>query len=458
MKITYLFEIIVLGSPLVFGLLSEFFMYMADSAMVGRLGTEYLAAIGIATLFTEILWVIVWPLAPATQAIASRRYGREFLSTEQSREAKQAAGLKTGEVLDNAVIVGMLAGFLAVAIGAFAEDMLLVFLDDETVVMRAMAYISVLKWIMPLGGGFYVLYGFLAAVNLTTPIMIASVGLNILNIIFNYILIFGKFGFPALGITGSALATVAAECIGTVFLVLFLICSTKLKHFEFFRFRFLKLHLIRDIAACATPVACQMVLVLSMFLYYETLVANIGTIYLAITHILFTLLQLKRTVVGGFAEGGAALIGNFLGQGHKQKAFDYALGCEVLALVLGGAIFGCLLMFPEWIVRIFNHEPETVALGAKVIKIFAFFLFFEIMAFPFEVIFSHNGWGRYTLFAELSAGLICIIGLTLFFIKVLDQGIYSAWSAFALFMLLHALLLMAGFLSKKWMDVRVEHV
>ena len=70
-------RVILLGAPLLAGLVSEFFMVLADSAMVGRLGTNYLAAIGIAVMFGELLWVIVWPMAPGTQTIAARRYGRQ---------------------------------------------------------------------------------------------------------------------------------------------------------------------------------------------------------------------------------------------------------------------------------------------------------------------------------------------------------------------------------------------
>jgi len=56
-------NVVTLGAPLLVGLIAEFFMYTADSAMVGRLGTDHLAAIAIATMFAELLWVIVWPFS-----------------------------------------------------------------------------------------------------------------------------------------------------------------------------------------------------------------------------------------------------------------------------------------------------------------------------------------------------------------------------------------------------------
>ena len=68
----------------------------------------------------------------------------------------------------------------------------------------------------------------------------------------------------------------------------------------------------------------QLGLVLSIIFYYETIIAGIGTIYLAVTHIIFTMFVLNRTLVGGFAEGGSILIGNHLGRGEYEEAIQYA--------------------------------------------------------------------------------------------------------------------------------------
>ena len=195
----HLYNVITLGAPLLVGMLSEFFMYMADSAMVGRLGTEHLAAIGFATLFAEVLWVIVWPFAPGTQTLAARRFGRLEAIKDQDSSSYRELQQKTGEILENSIIISFAVGAVTIYLASFSREILGILLGQSDLIPLADAYIRIIKWVMPLAAVFFSLYGFLAAIKLTRVIMVATVGVNVLNIIFNYILIFGKFGMPVMG-------------------------------------------------------------------------------------------------------------------------------------------------------------------------------------------------------------------------------------------------------------------
>ena len=449
-------KVILLGAPLLAGLVSEFLMVLADSVMVGRLGTEYLAAIGIATMFGELLWVIVWPMAPGTQTIASRRYGRQKNKTDQGAVVQGALKQKTGETLDNAIIVAIVMGCVAIVVAMFSKPILGLLLDDKALIPMAQVYISTLKWLMPLAGIFYAIYGFLAAINKTKIIMVATIGLNVLNILFNYILIFGKFGFPALGIMGAALGTVLAQSMGTIFLVGYVLLSRHVRPYHCLKFKKLRWNIIVDILRFSGPIIVQLSIALLIFLYYESVIANIDTLYLAATHIIFTVFVLKRTMVGGFAEGGSILVGNALGEGKKREAVCFAYASEAIAILIGVLLFALILFFAEDIVRLFNAEPELVDIGSKALRFFAVFFLIEAIGFPFEVIFTHNGWGRFVLFAEVTTNVVCIIGVTLLLTRVFGMGVYGAWSAFALYLVCHSLLMFAGFFSKKWTEIRVD--
>jgi putative MATE family efflux protein len=456
LKPFYFKKVILLGAPLLAGLVSEFLMIIADSIMVGRLGTDYLAAIGIASMFGELLWVIVWPMAPGTQSITARRFGRQNKKAREDGSTLNGMMQKTGEVLDNAIIIAVVIGCGAIVIAMFSKSILNLLLEDKTLILKAHIYISTLKWLMPLAGIFYAIYGFLAAINQTKVIMVAVISLNGLNIFFNYILIFGKFGFPALGIMGAALGTLLAQGLGTVFLVGYILLSQNVKSYGCLKFKNLRWHIFTDLLRSTSPIIMQLSIALLLFLYYETIVANIGTLYLAATHIVFTVFVLKRAILGGFAEGGSILVGNALGEGQKREAVLYAYAAEYIAIVIGILLFAAILFFAEDIVRIFNPEPGLVEIGSDALRFFALFILIEAVGFPFEVIFTHNGWGRFVLFTELTTNSAFVVGLTLLLTKVFGMGIYGAWSAFAVYLVFHSLFMFAGFFSKRWLKTQVD--
>jgi Na+-driven multidrug efflux pump len=107
-------------------------------------------------------------------------------------------------------------------------------------------------------------------------------------------------------------------------------------------------------------------------------------------------------------------------------------------------------------VKVFNTEPQTVAIGVNALRLAAGFLFISTIGFPLEVIFTHNGWGRYALIAEFFPIVIFTLGLTLLLVKYFDMGIYAAWLSLGLYMITYSALLIGGFFSKKWLDLSVE--
>ena len=445
-----------LGAPLLVGLIAEFFMYTADSAMVGRLGTDHLAAIGIATMFAELLWVIVWPFAPGTQALAARRFGRQKAALDNRPAAYPTLQHATGLVLDNALVVAFAAGVVAIGIASFSHHILALLIDNEELIRKAESYIGIIKYLMPIAGVFFAMYGFLAALNLTRVVMVASVGLNLLNILFNYALIFGTFGLPALGIEGAAIGTLLAQSIGTAFLTVYILLARPTKNYGCLRFKGLRGILMGDIFSAASPMIAQLSVSMSIFLVYEALVESLGTIYLAVTHVLFMSFIFVRTMIEGFAEGGSILVGNHLGVGEREEATRYAYAAELISIAIGAVMITFIFLFPQHIVGLFNQEPETIALGTKGLRFIAGFFFIGAFGFPIEVIFTHNGWGRYALFCEFILVVTFTLGLTLLLVKYFKMGIYAAWLSCGLYIVFYTILLIAGFLSKRWLEVQVE--
>ena len=123
-----------------------------------------------------------------------------------------------------------------------------------------------------------------------------------------------------------------AQSLGTLFLIGYILLAPKIKPYRCLRFTSLKWPIIADLCRSAGPIIIQLGVALLIFLYYESVIANIDTVYLAVTHIVFTVFVLKRTMVGGFAEGGSILVGNALGQGDQNRAVSYAYAAEAIAI------------------------------------------------------------------------------------------------------------------------------
>jgi multidrug resistance protein, MATE family len=453
-KKTSVRKIIALGLPLFAGNFSYYLLQLADTIMVGRLGTDNLAAIAMAGLFSGILFTFVWPVLIGTQAVSSRRFGKQQVGEQSS--AWDSLIAETGLSLDNGIVVGIFVGTLGLIFSFTANPVLSILIKDPNLLPLAMQYVSVFRWILPFSGIMMSMTGFLGGINRTKNIMVSNIGGSLLNILFNYIFIFGKIGFPAFGIKGAAIGTVLAGSFQFLYLFSVIRFDRKLRPYKMLSFRTLELNMMKSMFRILLPLAIQNMFALAVFLIYESIIGYIGTVYLAATHVIFSIFRINKTLVGGFAQGSAILVGNALGAEDKEAAVNFVKGCQKIASFIGFFVVTSVLFFPETIMGIFVKDPQTIEIGTKALYFFAVFFFIEVMGYSFEIIFGGNGWGRYVLFSELVSNIVFIIGLTLILVYVFNKGIYGAWIGFALYQVFHALILFLGFLSKKWLHIEVE--
>ncbi len=448
-------RIVLLGTPLLAGNLATYLMKVVDLAMLGRLGTTTLAAAGIATLATGVLYTFIWPVSLGVQALASRRYGRQTIAgiREGDMESRRR---ETAWVLSNGAIAGWISAALALILSTVVGPVLRLLLADGNLASLAMEYVRVLRWsmiVMSLGMAHR---GFFGAVNRTSIVMAATILGNGLNVLLNYAFIFGNFGAPALGIRGAALGTLLSEGALTLLFLLYGQLAPSMRPYRLLRFAHVRRKTIEDIIRVMVPPAVQNTAALSIFLIYQTLIGRLGTEYLAVTALLFSIFRINKTMVGGFAQGASILVGNSLGAGDRAHSRTVIAAQQLLAAIIGTIIVVVLLSVPEGVLSLFALEENLLPLGTTVLHFFVAFFFIEVLGYSFEIIFSHNGWGKLVLASEFSTNVVFILGATILSVWVFDFGIWGAWTAFALYQVAHAIILTIGFFSGRWMAVEVE--
>ncbi|MFP4550827.1 MAG: MATE family efflux transporter [Spirochaetales bacterium] len=444
-------RIVSLGVPLLFARLTHYLHQIVDSAMLGHYGdgSLELAAIGVAGLFAWILNTMLWPLSNGIQAITSRRFGREDSGNPESR-------YQTGGALDNGLITALYASGIAIGASFLARPILSLMLSTPQILELSVDYISIVRFGLLPSGFYFAIQGFLAAVNQTKYAMWSSIISNVLNIILNYILIFGRLGFPEMGIRGAALGTALSMTVACAFLVAVAIKGGYASKYRLFRFRNLSRRVQRDIVRVAIPPGVQNVIALSIFMTYQTLIEDYSAIYLAATHAVFAFFRLNKTMIGGFARSAGILAGNALGRGEKDDAhrligLSGVLGA-ILALVVGVATW----LLRSQIAGLFSNDPATIAAIVDALTFFLPFYFVEALGYSFEMVFVSNGYGRYVLASEFSTNVVFILGATIAARLLLPEMIRYAWLSFGLYQVSHALIMVLGFARKRWVDVEVE--
>lgn len=411
--------------------------------MLGHYGRQSLelAAIGIAGLLTWILLTFLWPLSTGVQALASRRFGR--------------GADDTGAVLDNGLVVAGAAGLLALGVSFLAPMALRHLVESRGIYRLIGEYLLVIRISLLPMGFFLVCQGFFGAINRTRQVMYAGVISNMLNIGLNWVLIFGRLGFPAMGIRGAALGTTIATTGGALYLLIVLLRGYR-STYRIFSFQELSRSLQGDILRVALPPGVQNIAALSIFLVFQTLVESYGAVYLAATHTVFSFMRLNKTIIGGFARSAAILIGNALGRGDIAEAHSVMKSASRVGLAIAVAVLLLTVSAHDAIAALFSNDDATRAVIVVALLFFAPFFFVEALGYIREMILVPNGYGRYVLISEFSTNVLFILGATLLARRLAPQEVRWAWLSFGIYQLAHAIFMIGGAVRERWMTVRIE--
>ncbi len=417
--------------------------------MLGHLGENSLelGALAVAGMFVWVLNTFLWPLSNGVQAIVSRRLGSGGETVKPEN---------IGTVMDHGIIVSLLFAGVAFTLSFLAKPLFNLILDDEGIINLGLGYIRILRWSFFPFGIQQIIMRFFSSIHKPRYSMITSFLSNGINILLNYIFIYGKLGLPQMGIRGAAIGSLLSIWIGMIYILSITLKKEYINRYRFFHFRKFNGALLKNIVRIAVPPAVQNILAMLIMLFYEAMVENIGAVYLAATHIVLSFYRINKTIVGGFSHGAAILIGNELGAGDRNAAKSVMRAGYLTGAAIGFAVFVLVFFFPNRVAAIFTSPGPTFEAATIALRFFAAFFFFEILGFTFEMVFTGNGWGKFVLFSEFTTNVVFILGFTFISTRILGMGVNMAWLGFGLYQLFHSLLLHFGYKTDRWIHARVD--
>ena len=334
-------QFLKLAIPLVSAQLAQSLTGFFDTIMMGRLGAETLAAGGLASwTFIAILNTtagIVMGISP----LVAEAYGAK----KKSRIEKLT---RQGFWL---VLLLSIPMMLAIA---KLDSLMLQWGQAETTVALANSYLDFILWGFFPALGFAMLRGVVSGLSLARPIMIIVSFGTVFNIIGNYTLGYGKFGFPRLELTGLAIASALAWWVMFIALIVYILKHPQLSNYRFFQnLHHLKPRTIAELCKTGIPIGIFMALELGLFTVVTYLMGALGTEVLAAHQIIFQTMMVTFMIPFGMSFATTARVGQWLGRkdnlGIKRAGYvSIGIGFAVMFFL---AI--AMLLFPQAIIGLY---------------------------------------------------------------------------------------------------------
>jgi putative MATE family efflux protein len=351
--------------PIILGSLATTVLNLTDTAFIARVGETELGAMALATVYYFLIVMIGIALGTGAQIIMSRRAG-------------EGDHREIGRLFDHSFILlsGMAVLFFLLSVW-FSPHFFSLILHSENILAACNGYTGMRSY------GFLVTLpaiafrSFYIGIGQTRIITYSALIMTGLNIILDYTLIFGRFGFPAMGMNGAALASVIAEIVAFIYLILYSAYKHEFRHFSLFRFAGLTSDRMQSIVRLASPVMVQNMLSMSAWFLFFVFIEHMGEHELAISNIIRATYMILMTPIWGYASAANSMVSNLVGQSRHDQVKILVKKIIHLSMFTTAVIFLVSMVSPAWLLRITTSDEVLIAdsLGCYYIIIGAMFLF-----------------------------------------------------------------------------------
>lgn len=436
-------EVVQMAWPIMLGAMSFVLMDFVDKIFVSRLGIDNLAAVGSAGIWAYTLGIFFVGIAGCVSTFSAQSLGRGQ-KENCARYAWQG------------IYISIAAGSLVVLIWPFSRLLFERMGHTSEVVELELTYFR----IRILGFAFVAWQAGLAAFfqSVKRPIipMYAALVGNILNIVLDYILIFGKFGFPAMGIAGAAIATVLSMIVQAALLQAIFMSDRVNREYgsrRAWRFDWVK---ARDLFAIGWPSGVSGFLdVASWSIFTSFIVGGFGTVQLAAHTAAISYMHLMFLPAMALSMAATPIVGQWIGRGELQVAKSRGYTATRLAMIIMVVVGVLLATFGSQLMRVFSEDPEVIGMGATLLILAAIFGGFDAITIVLAGALRGVGDTRWMMYALTIGSYGVSLPLAWLFSTPLGLQARGAWVGATIYIILLSGVFLWRFHSESWRDIKI---
>ena len=350
--------------PILISLVMEQMIGLTDTAFLGRVGEVELGASAIAIVYYMVLFMIGFGFSIGAQIIIGRRNG----------EGDYRA---TGKVFWNGLYFLLGLSGVIILFSELLSPWLMKFMVSSPAILDAA--LDYVRWRLP-GMVFAfctaMFRAFYVGTTQTKTLTLNSIVMVLSNVVFNYMLIFGKCGLPALGITGAAIGSSLAELVSLIFFIIYTWLRCDRKKYGLDKAAVLEVTELKNMMPVCSWTMIQHTISVSTWFIFFLYIEHLGERALAISNIARSVSGLVWVVLQAFSSTCSTLVSNLIGEGHQDKVTSLIKRIMKMSYGIVSVMIIVFCLFPETVARIYTDIPDLIhaSVPALVVMLSSYFL------------------------------------------------------------------------------------
>lgn len=398
-------QILGMAMPITLAMLVPQINFITNNIFLSGLGEQELASAGITGVYYLIFAVIGNGLNNGLQALIARRAGQDL-----PREI--------GRLFYHGVWIALAISSVGILITYTLSPVILkAVIHNEAIAQEVTGFLLIRIWGLPLLYLYIMRNALLVGTNQTRFLVWGTLSEALTNIFLDYALIYGHFGFPALGFNGAAYASIIAEGVGL--LVIYGVIHFKGLHRQFAFFEQLKFDLpvARLILVQSSPLIAQFAISIMSWEYFYILIErNNGELALAISNTMRNIFGLFGIFSWAFASATNTMVSNVLGQGKTEEVMPLIKRISGMSFSISLIIFCLLNLRPEWFLGFYGQGDDFVREAIPVVRIVSV----ALLMMSFSTVWLNAVTGTGNTLVNLTIELITIVIYSVYVYFVLE--------------------------------------
>jgi putative MATE family efflux protein len=355
--------------PIIISGVAQNIVNVTDTAFLGQVSNVALGAAGNAGILYFVIIITGMGFTTGAQILIGRRNG------EQNHK-------QIGKIIDHTFyFIIPFALLLLILVQFYSSNFLSGIIKSENILVAANEYLDYRIWGIFFAFINFTLIAFFVGTTKTKILSYVTILMMLVNVILDYILIFGHLGFEPMGVGGAALASVISEGVAFIFILVYTFTQVDINKYDLFKFQKFEKILFFRLFNVNSPIMLQNFLSLSSWFIFFMIIEKIGETELAISHIVRSIYMVLMIPLFGFSNATNTFVSNLIGEGRSDAVLPVIKKIVYLSLACTFILSLICFFIPELLVSFYTSDSQLISQTVDTLRVVNFTMFFFCVSF-----------------------------------------------------------------------------